>query len=98
VCSRGTNLDEALVREVLDRIVRLDATPGLERFEDAHNLLLADRGERGLLQTQPSVALDLLFDWHEHETAADRDDRKRWRDKRSEFEQLEPTPEDDDGE
>jgi hypothetical protein len=99
VCSRGTHLDEALIRNVLNRIVSLSATPGLERFEDAHNLLLADpdRGERGLLRTQPAVALDFLFDWHEHEIVADRDDRKRWREDRTEFEQLEPTIEDDDG-
>jgi hypothetical protein len=98
LCSRGKNLDEALIRDVLSRVVSLGVTSGLERFEDAHNLLLADRGERGLLQTQPAIALDLLFDWHEHEVASKRNDLKRWREELSGLEQMEPTIEDDDGE
>jgi hypothetical protein len=98
VCSRGTGLDEALIRDVLARIVESGATPGRERFEDAHDLLLGDRGERGLLQTQPAVALDFLLDWDEQEVAADRDARKRWRKELSGLAQLEPTIEDDDGE
>jgi hypothetical protein len=92
-----TKLDEALVREVLARIVSLGTVPGFERFENADGLLLGSDDDCGLLRTQPSTALDFLFDWQEQATADDRDDRMRRRQGMPEFEQLEPTIEEDEG-
>lgn len=97
VCSRGTDLDQTLVGDVISRVIRTGQN-NLEEFEDAYNLFLADKGERGLLETQPELAIELLFDWQDRETDDDRRRRQRRREGFPQIEPMEPTIEDDDDE
>ncbi len=80
IASRNRAIDPVLMRETVTRLVAAGQQYERDEFEDAHGLLLAERGEHGLIETQPALALDVLFDWQERETRREREDRKRWRD------------------
>lgn len=87
VCSRGIDLDPAHVRATIQRVVSADRESDLDRYQDAHDLMLGEKGDRGLIETQPEIAMELILEWQEEEDLRDRELRQQRRD---EFEGLAP--------
>jgi hypothetical protein len=81
ICSRGVDLDLLRVRAVVGKIVKAERQSDPDRYQDAYGLLLGDSGERGLLVTQPEIAIDLLLEWQTDETRRDRESRKQLHEK-----------------
>jgi hypothetical protein len=85
ICARGVGLDVARVKLLADRLV--DPAVEQDGFQNAHDLLLGETTEPGLIATQPEIAIDLIFSWQDHETRRDREQRQG---RRAEYDDDEP--------
>lgn len=80
ICARNADLDPARVRRAVETVISAARPEDSERFDDAFDLLLGDPGERGLLETQPEIAIEMVLAWQDAEARRDREGRAQWRD------------------